>query len=74
MFTANAEENELRILQIVTNTLQEVGTIDLSPYGGGSNSFAAPSRLLKFAELSHIQGKIKRKNFAKKPSDELMYF
>jgi DNA-binding beta-propeller fold protein YncE len=49
VFTTNAEENELRILKIVANTLQEVGTIDLSPYGGGPNSVAVSKGLVAVA-------------------------
>lgn len=40
VFIANAEENELRILEIVNERFQDIAAIDLSVYGGGPNSVA----------------------------------
>lgn len=49
VFVTNADENQLRILEIIDNEFVEIGAVDLSVYGGGPNSVAVKRGLVVVA-------------------------
>jgi hypothetical protein len=56
VFITNAEENELRILEIDANRkFVEITAIDLSPYGGGPNSVAVKNGVVAVAVEADVK-------------------
>lgn len=49
VFVTNAEQNQLRILEVINDELVAVGAVDLSVYGGGPNSVAVKNGLVAVA-------------------------
>lgn len=55
VFTTNAEENELRILDIIEGELVEFKVIDLAPFGGGPNSVAVSQGVVAVAVEAEVK-------------------
>lgn len=55
VFTTNAGENQLRILQIVAGDLIAIKTVDLSVYGGGPNSVAVSNGIVAVAVEASVK-------------------
>ena len=49
VFVTNAEQNQLRILEISNGNFTNIGFVDLSPYGGGPNSVAVADGVVAVA-------------------------
>lgn len=55
VFVTNAEENQLRILEINDGKFTDKGFVDLSPYGGGPNSVAVSNGVVAVAVEADVK-------------------